>query len=216
MGKKITIKEAQRRLHEKINCFDFIEYNGMSKPCKIQCRDCEKILEFATASSAINSMGSHCYNCKRIERLEGYDNWTDKEVQEIIQNLVKCKTIGEFIETVNNLPYGLRGFKDIFTIEILDKKIKNSMGSYNTVPLEGAIPFKNGVLQISVCLYTKFYYNLIKDKTLTKDKEIQGIYVNFYEVPSYSGKVSRFSLKKEEDVVMNKYIIKEISQEDFK
>lgn len=56
--RKIPFEEANERLHKVNSSFDLIEYDGISKPCKVQCRECGCTLEFASVQSAIVSMGN--------------------------------------------------------------------------------------------------------------------------------------------------------------
>ena len=113
----ISLEEANRRLHEKIECYDLIEYNGMSKPCKIQCRNCGKILSFANVYSAISSMSNYCYSCNYFNNLSDIE----KQIREIKQlkwiisdNQVE---INKLLEKNNKLKEQLGTLEDNFQLE---------------------------------------------------------------------------------------------------
>lgn len=87
---KIPFEEANERLHKVNSSFDLIEYNGISKPCVIQCKHCGKTLKFASVQSAISSMSDECYECNKIKDMLSFYN-----------ELTSVTTIGEFIEIHN-------------------------------------------------------------------------------------------------------------------
>ena len=88
--RKIPFEEANERLHKVNSSFDLIEYDGISKPCKVQCRECGCTLEFASVQSAIVSMGNECYECNKIEHITSF-----------CSDLSEVKTVGEFINICN-------------------------------------------------------------------------------------------------------------------
>ena len=122
--RKISLEEANERLHKKAPSFDFVEYEAISKPAVVQCRYCGEKVEFQTASGAIASMGdngnkySDCFRCN--SRLE---------VVNMKDDLERCITVGDILYVCSKYNVGYSTKLDTFS-ELKYEKSKRFVKSF--------------------------------------------------------------------------------------
>ena len=139
MARRVSWEEAQERL-DKFN-MTLIIYNGMSKPCVVECNGCGDIIEFKScvnATTEINKYGGNggCWICKEtdIEKLKIRLTRCEYKYYELLEQnneeeiLAEAKTFEEMKCAIDRIEY-LR--KSIHSLENRINAIKNRIDILN-------------------------------------------------------------------------------------